>query len=136
MVPEWVIISRRMELVGHGTNMVEKRNTCMSLVGKHQGRGVLGRFRHRCENNVTTDLQEIGWMGVDWIRLVLVNAVMNLQVPSKVRLVEDLLSSEVGLCLWSYLVSHFFWFQPRPNLNNMLSYLPKYKTRIVVYFAI
>jgi hypothetical protein len=32
-------------------------------------------------DNIKIDLREIGWDGVDWIRLVLVNTVMNLQVP-------------------------------------------------------
>jgi hypothetical protein len=61
--------------------MVENRNTCMNLVGKHEGRRLFGRPRHRCENNIKIDLQEIGWEGVYWIHLVLVNVVMKLQVP-------------------------------------------------------
>jgi hypothetical protein len=50
----------------------------------------LGRTRHRWENNIKMDLQEVGWRGGrDWIVMaqgrdrwrVLVNAVMNLRVP-------------------------------------------------------
>jgi hypothetical protein len=57
-------------------------------VGKPEGRRPLGRPRHRWEDNIKMDLQEVGW-GVDWIELAqdrdrwrdLVNAVMNLRVP-------------------------------------------------------
>jgi len=38
------------------------------------------RPRHRCENNIKSDLQEMGWEGVDWIHLFLENMVMNSQV--------------------------------------------------------
>ena len=38
------------------------------------------RPRHRCENNIKNDLQEMGWEGVDWIHLFLENMVMNSQV--------------------------------------------------------
>ena len=51
--------------------------------------GALGRPRHRWENNIKMDLQEVGWGSKDWIELAedrdmwqaLVNAVVNLQVP-------------------------------------------------------
>jgi len=49
----------------------------------------LGRPRRRCEDNIKMDLQEGGYVGMDWIELpqekdrwwALVNAVMNLRVP-------------------------------------------------------
>jgi hypothetical protein len=49
----------------------------------------LGRPRHRWENNIKLNFQEIRYRGVDWIELVqgknrwraLVDAVMNLGVP-------------------------------------------------------
>ena len=49
----------------------------------------LGRPRRRWEDNITMDLQEVGWGDMDWIdiaqdrdsRRALVNAVMNLRVP-------------------------------------------------------
>jgi hypothetical protein len=54
-----------------------------------QGRRLLGKPRHRWEDNIGMDLRGIGWEGVDWINLAqdmdqrwaLVKMVMNLQVP-------------------------------------------------------
>jgi len=59
------------------------------LVGKLEGRRLLGRPRHRWEDNIKLDLQEVGCGGMDWIEVAedrgrwraLVNVVMNLQVP-------------------------------------------------------
>jgi hypothetical protein len=56
--------------------------------GKPEGKRPLGRPKHRWENNIKIDLQEMGCGGMDWIKLAqdrdrwqaLVNAVMNLQV--------------------------------------------------------
>ena len=53
-----------------------------------EGKRPLGRPRHRWED-IKTDIQEVGWGGMDWIDLAqgkdrwraLVNAVMNLRVP-------------------------------------------------------
>jgi hypothetical protein len=46
------------------------------------------RYRIRWEDNIKMDLQEVGWVGMDWIDLAqnrdgwrpLLNAVMNLRV--------------------------------------------------------
>jgi hypothetical protein len=59
------------------------------LVGKPEGKRLLGRPRHRWEDNVRMDLQEVGWGCKDWIGLAqdrdrwraLVSAVRNLRVP-------------------------------------------------------
>jgi hypothetical protein len=56
------------------------------LVGKPEGKKLLGRPRHRWDENIKMDLQEVGCGGMDWIELTrdrdrwraLVNAVMNL----------------------------------------------------------
>jgi hypothetical protein len=64
--------------------MGEKRNAYRILMGKPEGRP-----RRRRENNIKTDLGEIGWGAVDWINLAqdkyqwktVVNTVMNLRVP-------------------------------------------------------
>ena len=58
-------------------------------MGKYEGKRPLGRLRRRWEDNIKTDLQEVGCGSMDWIELaqdrdrclVLVNAVMNLRVP-------------------------------------------------------
>jgi hypothetical protein len=57
------------------------------LMGRPEGKRPLGRPRRVWEDNITMDLQEMGW-GMDWIELAqdrdrwraLVNAVMNLRV--------------------------------------------------------
>jgi hypothetical protein len=59
------------------------------LVGKPEGYRPLGRPRHRWEDNIKMDLQEVGCGGMYWIGLAqdrdrwwaTVNAVMNLRVP-------------------------------------------------------
>jgi hypothetical protein len=67
--------------------MGEKRNAYRLLVGKSEGRRILGRPRPRLVDNIEMDLLEIGWGGLDWIglaqdrdkRRALVNVVMNLR---------------------------------------------------------
>jgi hypothetical protein len=84
-----IIKSRRMRWAGHVARMGEKRNAYRLLMGKPEGEIPLGRPRRRWVDNNKINLLEIGWGGVDCIGLaqdrgkwrVLVNAVMNLQVP-------------------------------------------------------
>ena len=69
--------------------MGERRDVYRVLVGKREGKRPLGRPRRRWEDNIKTDLQEVGCGDVDWIDLcedrdrwrALVNAVMNLCFP-------------------------------------------------------
>jgi hypothetical protein len=39
------------------------------LVGKPDGKRPLGRPRHRWEDNIKMDLQEVGCGGMDWIEV-------------------------------------------------------------------
>ena len=78
-----------MRWVGHVVHMGERRGVCRLLVRKTRGRRSLGRPRHRREDNIKMDLQEVGGENVDWSVLgqyrdrwwALVNAVLNLRVP-------------------------------------------------------
>jgi len=84
-----VIKSRRMTWARHVALTGERRDIYRVLVGKLEGKGPLGRSRHRWEDNIKLDLQEVGCGGMDWIELAegrdrwraLVNAERNLQVP-------------------------------------------------------
>jgi hypothetical protein len=69
--------------------MGEERGACRVLVVKPEGKRLLGRPRHRWEDNIRMNLQEVGCGGRDWIGLdqdkdgwrALKNAVMNPRVP-------------------------------------------------------
>jgi len=69
--------------------MGERTGVYRVFVGKTEEKRPLGRPRRRWENNIKTDLQEVGCGGMDGIELAedrgrwrtLVNAVMNLLVP-------------------------------------------------------
>jgi len=58
-------------------------------VGKPEGKRQLGRPRRIWEDNIKMGFQEVGFGGMDWIKLAqdrdswraVVNAVMNLWVP-------------------------------------------------------
>jgi hypothetical protein len=83
-----VIKGRRMRCAGHVARMVEKRGAHRILVGRPEGRRPLGRPTHLWEDNIKTDVQEVGWGGMDWIELAqhrdrwraVANAVMNVRV--------------------------------------------------------
>jgi hypothetical protein len=66
-----------------------RRGVYRVLVGKPDGKRPLGIARHIWEDNIKTDIQEVGCEGMDWIELAqdrgkwraLVNVVMDLRVP-------------------------------------------------------
>ena len=60
-----------------------------ALVGKPEGKRLLGRLRRRWEDNISMDLKEVGCVSGDWIAFAedrdqsqaYVRAVINLRVP-------------------------------------------------------
>jgi len=50
-----------MTWTGHVAGMGEKRGAYRVLVGKSEGNRPLGRSRHRWEDNITMDLQDVEW---------------------------------------------------------------------------
>ena len=78
-----------MRWVGHVACMGERRGECRVLVGKPEGKRLLGRHRRRWEDNGEMDIQELGCGGMHWIELAqdrdrwraLMNVVMKLRVP-------------------------------------------------------
>ena len=65
-----VIRPRTMRWTGHRASMEE---SCVPvLVGKPEGNRPLGRSRHRWENNIKQDLQQVWrgkWTGLIWLRI-------------------------------------------------------------------
>jgi hypothetical protein len=82
-----VIKSRRLMWAGHVACMGER--FIQSFCGKREGRRPLERPKHKWEDNIQTDLQEVGREATDWINLAqdrdrwraLVNVAMNLWQP-------------------------------------------------------
>jgi len=78
-----------MRWEGHVAHMGERRGVYRILEGGPEGKRPLGTPRRIWEDNIKIDLQEIGWVGMDWIELVwdrdrcrdLIKAVMNPRVP-------------------------------------------------------
>jgi len=58
--------SRKMRWVRHVAHMGKRR----VLVEKPEGKRPLGRPRHRWEDNIKMDLQEVGWGGGEWTGLI------------------------------------------------------------------
>jgi hypothetical protein len=84
-----IIKSRRMRWAGHVARIGENRNVYRLLVGKPEGRRLLGRPRHRWMDKIRMDLGEVGLGNVGLICLAqdrnrwraVVNSVLNLRVP-------------------------------------------------------
>jgi len=75
--------------VEHVACMGERRGVYRVVVGKPEGKRPLGRHRHRREDYIMLDLQEMGCGDMDWIELAqdrdrlqaLVKVIMNIHVP-------------------------------------------------------
>jgi hypothetical protein len=52
-------------LSSSSSSSIEIRNAYNILVGKSEGKRLLGRPRHRWEDNIRMYLREIGWEDVD-----------------------------------------------------------------------
>jgi hypothetical protein len=63
----WAVKSRRMRWAGHVAHMGEDRGVHRVLVVKPEEKRPLGRPRHRLEDNIKMDLQEVGGGGGDWM---------------------------------------------------------------------
>jgi hypothetical protein len=63
-----MIKSKRMKWAGN-IRKGENRNAYRIFVGKPEGKRLPGRPRRRWVDNITLDLREIGWGGMDWIDL-------------------------------------------------------------------
>jgi hypothetical protein len=84
-----VVKSRRMRWAGHVAHMEEDSGVYRVLVGKPEGKRLLGRPRCRWENNIKMDVQEVGGGRGNWMELAqdrdrwraLVSTVKNPGVP-------------------------------------------------------
>ena len=84
-----VVKSRQMRWAGHVAGMGEDRVAHRVLVGKPEGNMALGRPRRRWEDNIKTDLQDVGGGRGDWMELAqdrgrwraLVGTVRDFRVP-------------------------------------------------------
>jgi len=78
---------RGMRWAGHIARMGARGGVYGVLVGKPEGKRLLGRLRRRWEDNIKMDIQEVGCGCMDWIELAQyrerwrarVNAVMKLK---------------------------------------------------------
>jgi hypothetical protein len=78
-----------MKWAGHVARMEEGRGVYKVVVASPEGKRPLRRLRRRWEDNIKTDLREIGIDVANWIRLAqdrvqllfFVRTVMNLRVP-------------------------------------------------------
>ena len=81
-----------MRWAGHVARMGRREVYTAFWWGNLRAKKSLSRPRRRWEDNIKTDIQEVGYVDMDWIdlrqdrdrRRALVNAVMNLRVPKNV----------------------------------------------------
>jgi len=81
--------SRRMKWAGHVPRMRERKGVYWALVGKPERKKPLGRPRHRWEETIKLDLQEVDYGVMNLIDLAqdrdkwrgLANKLMNFRFP-------------------------------------------------------
>ena len=69
--------------------MGDRRGACRMLVDRAEGKGLFRTPRHRWEENIKMDLQDLGWANMEWIDQaqdrdrcrLLVKAVAKMWVP-------------------------------------------------------
>ena len=69
--------------------MGARRHASRVLTGRSEGKRPLGKPSSKCKDNIKMNLQEVGWISMDWIGLAedmdrwwaLVDMVRNLRVP-------------------------------------------------------
>jgi hypothetical protein len=58
-----------MRWAAHVASIGEREGVYRVLVGRPEGKRQLGKPRHRWEDKINMDLQEVGWVGMEWIDL-------------------------------------------------------------------
>ena len=58
-----MIISRRIKWLGHVSCMGQRKGAYSGLLGKPEEKRPLGSCKHRWDDSVEMDLQEMGWDG-------------------------------------------------------------------------
>ena len=84
-----MIKCRRLRWAGHIVRMEEGRSALKILTGKPTGKRPLGRPRHRWEDNIRMDLEEIGINAGNWVDSAqdrdywraLVNTALSFRIP-------------------------------------------------------
>ena len=66
---------KKMRWVGNVACIGERRGIFQVLVGKPEGKRPLGKLRHRWEDNIKMELQEVGCGGMDWIEVAMIGRV-------------------------------------------------------------
>ena len=61
LYPHQILFKSRMRGVRHVARLEERTDVYRGLVGKPEGKRPLGRPRRRWEDNIKTDLQEVGY---------------------------------------------------------------------------
>jgi hypothetical protein len=70
--------------MGRACSTHRERNAYKISVGKPEGRGSVGRYRHRWEDDFQMDLRETEWIDLAQDRnnwRIFVNTVINLRIP-------------------------------------------------------